>query len=132
MNNSQSRKISDNAAVEGAPDICIDVIPGICGFKCVVKAAKLENRKIGLQIFESECEQIKKLSANLQEMDWKDLFVPLSRNPVYVQAEKSGCHPSCVLPAAVLKAAEVVMGMALPKDVHFQFQPCGEKPIHEQ
>ena len=130
MSNSHNQKISGSTA-EGSPGICIEVTPGICGFTCVVKARKLEKRKIGLQISESECGQIKNLSANLQEMDWKDLFVPLTRNPVYLEAEKSGCHPSCVLPAAVLKAAEVAMKMALPKDVHFQFQPCKEKSCHE-
>jgi len=132
MQNSPDRKITGSPVVEGVPDVCIEVMPGICGFTCVVRACKLEKRKIGLQISASDCEQIKKLSANLQEMDWKDLFVPLCRNPVYLQAEKSGCHPSCVLPAAMLKAAEVVMGMALPKDVHFQFQPCEGQNVHER
>ena len=91
----------------------------------------MENKKLRFQISESECGQIKKLAAALQEMDWKDLFVPLTRNPVYVSAEKSGCHPSCVMPAAMLKAAEAAMGMAIPKDVNFRFQPCDRGPTHE-
>jgi hypothetical protein len=111
--------------------VCIHVMPGICGFTAVISARKLENKKIRFQISDSECGQIKMLAATLQEMDWKDLFVPLTRNPVYVNAEKSGCHPSCVMPAAMLKAAEVAMGMAIPKDVYFRFQPCDGEPIHE-
>ena len=91
----------------------------------------MENKKLRFQISNSECEQIKRLAATLQEMDWKDLFVPLTRNPVYVNAEKSGCHPSCVMPAAMLKAAEAAMGMAIPKDVNFRFQPCDGGPTHE-
>jgi len=131
MQNSQHESISNREAAEASHEVCVHVIPGICGFVCVVKARKLENRKIQLQISNSECEQIKRLSANLPEMDWKDLFVPMTRNPVYVSAEKSGCHPSCVIPAAMLKAAEVAMEMAIQKDVHFRFQPCDGEPIHD-
>lgn len=125
----KSESVRDFAGASHA--VCIHVMPGICGFTAVIKARKLEKKKIRFRISDSECEQIKRLSANLPEMDWKDLFVPLTRNPVYVNAEKSGCHPSCVIPAAMLKAAEVAMGMAIPKDVYFRFQPCGGEPIHE-
>jgi hypothetical protein len=55
-----------------------------------------------------------------------ELFKPVSRNPVYRAAEKSGCHSSCVIPAAVLKAVEVAMGMALPREVLITFAPCPE------
>lgn len=126
----ESKSIRETAVT--SHEICVHVMPGICGFVGVIKARKLENRKIGLQICESECEQINRLSVNLPEMDWKDLFVPMTRNPVYVSAEKSGCHPSCVIPAAMLKAAEVAMEMAIPKDVYFRFQPCDGGPIHEK
>ena len=125
----ENQSVRDLAGASHA--VCIHVMPGICGFTTVIKARKLENKKIRFQISGSECEQIKRLSANMPEMDWKDLFVPLTRNPVYVNAEKSGCHPSCVMPAAMLKAAEVAMGMAIPKDVYFRFQACEGGPVHE-
>jgi hypothetical protein len=54
-------------------------------------------------------------------MSLKELFMPLTRNPVYIAAEKSGCHPSCAIPAAVIKAVEVALGMALPKEVRIKF-----------
>ncbi len=132
MQKEQNKSVSNREDAGASHEICVHVMPGICGFACVVRARKLENRKIQLQICDSECEQIKRLAANLPKMDWKDLFVPLTRNPVYVNAEKSGCHPSCVIPAAMLKAAEVAMGMAIPKDVHFRFQSCDGEPIHEE
>jgi len=50
--------------------------------------------------------------------------MPVTRNPVYLAAQKSGCHPSCPIPAAVLKAAEVAMEMALPRDASIRFEPC--------
>ena len=132
MQKTQNKSVSNREDAGISDESCVHVMPGICGFVCVVKARKLENRKIGFQICDSECGQINQLSVNLPEMDWKDLFVPLTRNPVYVNAEKSGCHPSCVIPAAMLKAAEVAMGMAIPKDVYFRFQSCDGEPICEK
>ena len=124
MNETNIVDMPEGRAVEKDPAVCIEVTPGICGFACVVSARRLAKKRIGIQIAETECKQLNRLSENLREMDWKDLFLPISRNPVYLGAQQSGCHPSCVLPAAVLKAAEVVMGMAFPRDVQFQFQPC--------
>lgn len=100
------------------------VDPGICGFPCFIKARKLDARKVGLQIAESDCRQIRRLSERLTEMSLHDLFLPAPRNPVFVEAGALACHPSCPIPAAVLKAAEVAMEMALPKDVYIRFEPC--------
>ena len=76
----QNENAPSHEAAGASHEICVHVMPGICGFVCVVKARKLENRKIGFQICDSECEQINRLSVNLPEMDWKDLFVPMTRN----------------------------------------------------
>jgi hypothetical protein len=96
--------------------------PGICGFRCTIKAQKSDNRTVAVEINGSECKQIQRLSACLTEMSLKELFMPLTRNPVYIAAEKSGCHPSCTIPAAVLKAVEVALDMALPKEVRIKFK----------
>ena len=48
--------------------------------------------------------------------------MPVTRNPVYLAAQQSGCHASCPIPMAVLKAAEVAMEMALPRDVSIRFE----------
>ena len=103
------------------PIVYVRVDPGICGFPCTIKAQKLDNRTVNVEINDSECKQIKRLSTGLTGMSLKDLFMPLTRNPVYTAAEKSGCHPSCAIPAAVIKAVEVALGMALPKEVRIKF-----------
>jgi hypothetical protein len=77
-----------------------------------------------LQISGSECEHIQRLSEQIKAISTKDLFAPVSRNPVFVAAEGSVCHTSCPIPVAVLKAAEVAMDMALPQNVLIQFEPC--------
>lgn len=100
------------------------VDPGICGFPCVIKARKTGARQVSLEISGSDCEQIKKMARHLATVSIKELFTPLSRNPVYAAAEKSGCHLSCAIPVAVVKAAEVALELALPQDVYIKFKAC--------
>ena len=110
-------------------DVCVTVDPGVCGFPCVIKAGRMGARMVALEISGSDCGQIKKLSERLARISLKDIFAPISRNPVYALTEKSGCHLSCPVPMAVIKAAEVAFGMALPKEVHIKFVPCEEETI---
>ena len=105
-----------------APTIRVEADPGICGFPCVIEARKKGPRAVSLTITGSECEHIKRLSADVVEMGLRDLFMPITKNPVYVSAQQAGCHSSCPVPAAVLKAVEVAMDMALPRDVRIKFE----------
>ena len=104
--------------------VCVTVNPGICGFPCSIKACKIDARMVALEISGSNCNQIQDLSERLREISLPDIFAPISRNPVYISAEKSGCHLSCAVPVAVIKAAEVALEMALPTEVHIKFDPC--------
>jgi hypothetical protein len=106
--------------------VCVTVDPGICGFPCVIKARKTGIREVSLEISGSDCEQIQRMAERLATLSLKELFTPLSRNPVYASAEKSGCHLSCAIPVAVIKAAEVALELALPQDVGIKFQACQE------
>jgi hypothetical protein len=110
---------------EGDSDAtCVSVNAGICGFNCRVRAWKTDKRALGLAVSESECRQIQAFSETLQNLTLKDVFMPTTRNPVYLAAERSGCHPSCVVPAAVLKTAEVALEMALARDAIIRFESC--------
>lgn len=97
--------------------------PGICGFCCVVEARKTGQYTVSVKIEGSACEHAQRLSCLLEEMSLKDLFAPVTRNLVFVSAQRAACHPSCPIPIAVLKAAEVAMDMALPREVRINFQP---------
>jgi hypothetical protein len=108
------------------------VEPGICGFPCTIRAQKSANKTIIVEITDSECKQIQRLSTHLTEMSLRELFLPLTRNPVYIAAEKAGCHPSCAIPLAVLKAVEVAWGMALPRDVRITFKPGSVEKGHRE
>jgi len=102
---------------------CVSVNAGICGFACRIRTWKIGNCAVGLEISESECQQIQQFSERLSKLTLQDIFTPLTCNPVYLAAEQSGCHPSCPAPAAVLKTAEVAMDMALPRDASIRFEP---------
>lgn len=110
-------KTIDQQHVEQPHDICMAVDPGICGFSCVVKACKQNKKLVSLKITGSECKQIQRMSKSLKAITLRELFAPVSRNPVFISAEQAGCHPSCPIPVAILKAAEVAMDMALPREV---------------
>ena len=105
-------------------DTCASVNAGICGFACCIRAWKINPKTVGLEISESGCLQIQQLSGLLDRLTIDEVFMPLTRNPVYIAAEQSGSHPSCPVPAAVLKAAEAALELALPGDAVIRFRPC--------
>jgi hypothetical protein len=108
---------------------CVSVNAGICGFTCRIKTWKIDNSAIGLEINDSEWQKIRQFSERLSQLTLQDIFAPVTRNPVYLAAEQSGCHPSCPAPAAVLKAAEVAMEVALSRDASIRFEPCREEAV---
>jgi hypothetical protein len=102
--------------------IRVAVDSGICGFHCVVEAWEKEKRVVSIRVSGSECKQIQGLSEKVQEMNLRDLFAPISKNLVFSSAQAAGCHPTCPVPIAILKAVEVAMGMALPKEAVIRFE----------
>ena len=105
-------------------EACVSVNSGICGFDCLIRARKVDKKTVSLIIEASECKQIQQLAGLLDNLTLKELFLPVTRNPVYILAQQSGCHPSCPVPVAALKAAEVALEMALPRNVLIQFEAC--------
>jgi hypothetical protein len=101
--------------------IRIFVEPGICGFACQVEAGRQDKQRAIIEITGSECELIQKLAVSLKEVTLNDIFTPHTRNPVFKAAELAGCHLTCAVPVAVLKAAEVALELALPQDACISF-----------
>ena len=92
----------------------------------------MDKSAVGLEISESECQQIQQFSELLGKLTLREVFAPITSNPVYLAAQQSGCHSSCPIPAAVLKAAEVAMEMALPRDASIRFEPCKGKRFNAE
>jgi hypothetical protein len=102
--------------------IWVVVDPGICGFECSIEARRVGRWAAGLQV-QSQCEHIQRFSDLIPVVTVRGLFAPMTRNPVLLAAEQAHCHASCPVPVAVLKAAEVALEMALPRDVRISFRP---------
>lgn len=99
----------------------VTVEPGVCGFPCHVRAKKTGRYTVSVKLAGSECKHIKRLGEQFKEISLRELFAPVTKSPVFLFAQKAGCHPSCPVPMAVLKAVEVAMDMALPRDVTIKF-----------
>ena len=100
----------------------VRVDPGICGFACTIEAWKSGHRETSVKIKECECNQIRLLDKKLSKIKVRDIFVSGAQNKVFRLSGTVGCHASCPIPVAVVKACEVAMGMALPKNVRITFE----------
>ena len=129
FHNEDENLVTTKTGTEGRlTDTCASVNAGICGFTCHIEAWKIDKSAAGLKISESECQQIQRFSDLVSKLTLREIFMPVTRNPVYLAAQQSGCHASCPIPMAVLKTAEVAMEMALPREVSMRFEPCkGQK-----
>lgn len=112
----------DTELIHRSYDVYLRVDPGICGFPCIVCAQKLSGRKVKLCIEGSECRQINRLSELIGQIDFKDILRPITANPIFISADRAGCHSSCPVPTALIKVAEVALGLALQHDVIMHFQ----------
>lgn len=104
----------------------VTVEPGICGFPTVIEAKKTGRYSVSVKICATGCKHLMHFAGHVQEIRLKELFAPVTANPIFLSARRAGCHPSCPVPVAVLKAAEVAMDMALPRDVRITFEVTGE------
>jgi hypothetical protein len=105
----------------------VAVDPGICGFPCIIESQR-EGKKTARVSIRSDCEQVRRLASFLHVVTLTGLFSPLSRNPIFLSAERARCHASCVTPAAVAKAVEVALEMALPRDARIVFERVDSAP----
>lgn len=99
----------------------VRVLPGVCGFECLVTAEAVTRCQAQLQIRESECGKVQHLSAELGVISLREVLAPVMDNPVYKAAHMAGLHPTCMVPLAVLKACEAVLGLAVPRDAGIEF-----------
>ena len=112
----------ENGSEDELKKVVADVEPGICGFPCTIEARRTGKRIVSVKISNTACENIRRMSELLEDFGLRDLFTPLEKNPVFTWAARSGCHPSCVVPIALLKTVEAAMDMAIPKDVNISFK----------
>jgi hypothetical protein len=95
---------------------------GICGKTTTIDVVGLPGHKVKVSIT-SDCEGVSKMSEELKELDWMSLWEQEGDGySAYQAASQCTQHFMCPVPVAVLKAIEVEVGLALPKDVTLSFK----------
>lgn len=103
----------------------VKVKAGSCGFVTCIKAAKENRREVRLSV-ESDCASVCDLGFILEELGslaMKDVIsTHQAKNQVLRAAAETLPHSACPVPVALLKAAEVALGLNIPKSVTIEFQ----------
>ena len=95
-----------------------------CGMQTTIEATLQADGKIRLKI-ESDCESVQELSRELKEVDLVQLMQKLGDSVVHQAAWKCINHSACLVPAAIIRAAEVELNIALPGESSVVTEKCG-------
>lgn len=99
--------------------------PGICGFIAEV-VATTEGDICSLDI-SCDCEPIQEMAKELTQVDPMVEIGFHGEGSLTLRMFAKHCpHPSCPVPAGILKAVEVEAGLALPKDASIRVMRSSE------
>jgi hypothetical protein len=101
--------------------IKVKVFAGICGFSTVIKVTSIDKFKVKVETI-SACKAVKEMSEDLVEVDCKKVFSRILDSNIYQIANKRLKHTDCIVPAAIIKAIQVEIGAALPKNATISFE----------
>lgn len=93
---------------------------GICGFAATVQARRVGKQDVGVDVA-CGCEQVEAFAAAIALIPWKRAFGRMCDTVVYQAASRHLRHATCPIPMAVIKAIEVEVRAALPRDVALRF-----------
>ncbi len=95
---------------------------GACGYKAVLITEQMENKRVRIRII-SACRMLQLFNERLQVVDWtKGVFDRFCDSLVYKTAHGTITHIDCPIPMAVIKAIQVEISGAVPKDVVLKFE----------
>ena len=102
----------------------IEVYAGVCGHSAVIDVTKVDDTHVQV-VITSACDEITAMNPDLARVQWKgkghEVFKRMTESAVYQSAARHIRHTACPIPTAILKAIEVEVGIALPKDVTITF-----------
>jgi hypothetical protein len=102
----------------------VEVFAGVCGHSAVIEVSQVDEAHVQV-VITSACEQITDMNPDLAHLQWRGkghaVFKRMTESAVYQSAAKHLRHVACPIPTAILKAIEVEVGVALPKDVTIKF-----------
>jgi hypothetical protein len=99
----------------------IVVEPGICDFTTVVKVTKLSARRVRV-VINTDCDMVSEMNSKLKELNWRDALGHQGDSFIHKTSTRHIKHAACPIPVAILKAIEVEVGAAAPKDVVIHFE----------
>jgi len=102
----------------------IEVYAGVCGHSAIIDVTKVDDTHVQV-VITSACDEITAMNPDLARVQWKgkghEVFKRMTESAVYQSAATHIRHTACPIPTAILKAIEVEVGIALPKDVTITF-----------
>lgn len=100
--------------------ITVEIDAGICGFVTRLEATPGANGAIVLR-GESDCPRVQEYLAGPKAVQVSAALGRCYLEEIFQPAARAGLHPSCLVPVGVIKAMEVVAGLALPREATIRF-----------
>ncbi|MGD9161932.1 MAG: hypothetical protein PVG39_26210 [Desulfobacteraceae bacterium] len=100
----------------------VEVFSGICGFTTRIEVEEKE-KYVAVCRIEGQCPNCSKVAAILAEdsINVMDELFRKGQSKVIEACQANLPHVSCPVPAGILKALEVGVGLALPADASIKF-----------
>jgi len=93
---------------------------GICGYSTEVEVIKISAQRVSVALT-SDCEMVNQVVEQVRELDWRDALRERENSLLCKSVFRCIRHAACPVPVAIIKAIEVEVAMALPKDVFIHF-----------
>ncbi|HBY96483.1 MAG TPA: hypothetical protein DEP84_21485 [Chloroflexi bacterium] len=109
-----------------------EVDAGACGYSAVITVRQISKDSVQVQI-ESACEMLTAMNEELAALKWRgkdhQVFRRIPESAIYRCASCHIRHTGCPVPGAIIKAIEVEVGAAVPRDVTIRISKDGENRI---
>ncbi len=102
-----------------------EVYSGICGYEVGVEVTSLDQDHVKVEL-QTACEMCSAMNPELAQLQVNgkghEVLRRMTDSAVYHSASRHIRHPGCVVPAAIIKAIEIEIGIALPQDVTIKLE----------
>lgn len=100
----------------------LKVNAGVCGFITHIEAVSEDMQNV-VFIIESDCPNIQRLRESFTETDAFDELKSKFEGVIHTASKEAKlCTAGCPVPTALHKAAQVVAGLALPRNASIEFE----------
>lgn len=102
---------------------------GACGYTSVIKVKALDKKRVQINII-TACRMIQAFNKELLVIDWtKGVFDRFCHSLIYKTAHEKLKHTDCPVPMAIIKAIQVEINGATPKDITLKFEQVEKEVI---